>query len=291
MTPIPDQLLGAEVTVTRDPGATVEAQPGSLGRCTYEAGAARLRVAGVGTFDVSPDGSLVTAVVSPTADVETIAGMLYGSVMALTTVHQGRFALHASLVSVSGTGIAVAGRSGAGKSTLTLRLAQRGARLVTDDVSPVSNTGTGNPLVSTTGRPIHLWPSTVELIGVDASEARPCWPGTDKLALDLQAAGQHPLDAVVVIGCEGADPPSLKRLSGTESVVTLLRQTYRRGLLDRRWLTAHLGWAQDIARRVPVFALTRPLAGNCVDLLAEHVETLAEGLGPGGQPLQPSAST
>jgi len=281
VTLIPHHVLDAEVTVIRDPRATIEAPLGSGRSCHYEAGIARLKVGGVGTFEVNSDGSLVTAVVSPKADVETIVGWLYGSVLALTTVHQGRFALHASLVSLSGTGIAVAGRSGAGKSTLTLRLVQRGARLVTDDVSPVSLSGAGNPLVTTTGRPIHVWPSTVTLIGLDASRAHLCWPGTDKLALELPAAGRHPLDAVVVIRCEGTGSPSLERLSGADTVATLLQQTYRRGLLDSRWLAAHLAWTQAVSSRIPVFALTRPLAGNSVDRLAEHVEALAEALPQG----------
>lgn len=58
MTSIPHHLIDATVTLIREPRATLEAPAGSRGGCRYEASVARLRVAGVGTFEVRPDASL-----------------------------------------------------------------------------------------------------------------------------------------------------------------------------------------------------------------------------------------
>lgn len=57
--------------------------------------------------------------------------------------HQERVAarVHATTVSIGGVGVMLRGASGSGKSDLALRLIDRGARLVADDVTLVSARG------------------------------------------------------------------------------------------------------------------------------------------------------
>lgn len=49
--------------------------------------------------------------------------------------------IHATCVAIGGRGVLLAGRSGAGKSDLALRLIDRGATLVSDDYSELSERG------------------------------------------------------------------------------------------------------------------------------------------------------
>ena len=49
--------------------------------------------------------------------------------------------IHATCVAINGRGVLIMGRSGAGKSDLALRLIDRGATLVSDDYTSLSNSG------------------------------------------------------------------------------------------------------------------------------------------------------
>lgn len=50
--------------------------------------------------------------------------------------------VHASCVAINGSAVLLSGRSASGKSDLALRLIDRGARLVSDDYTVVSRSGT-----------------------------------------------------------------------------------------------------------------------------------------------------
>ena len=54
---------------------------------------------------------------------------------------EGAETVHATCVAIEGRAVLIAGRSGAGKSDLTLRLIDRGARLVSDDYTEVRARG------------------------------------------------------------------------------------------------------------------------------------------------------
>ena len=97
---------------------------------------------------------------------------LHATVGAFVLAQQGRFALHANVVDVNGTVIAISGRRGAGKSTTSLALSQRGHRLITDDVATLDVNGQG-VVHRPAGRPVNVHPATAEKLGVSIEGGSP----------------------------------------------------------------------------------------------------------------------
>jgi serine kinase of HPr protein (carbohydrate metabolism regulator) len=88
--------------------------------------------------------------------------------------------LHASCVAIGGGAVLIAGRSGSGKSDLSLRLIDRGARLVSDDYTVVRH-GAGRLLASA---PPNI-AGKIEVRGVGILEYEPVAAVPVVLLIDL----------------------------------------------------------------------------------------------------------
>jgi hypothetical protein len=273
MTRLPTNLVGARVDVVTAqamaPGSPVSVNPISCESV--------VRVPGCATFRVSPRHGRVHVALAPDASVDQARGWLYGTVLALLLAGRRQFALHASVVKLPQGTAAIAGASGAGKSTTTLRLRQRGHDVVTDDVSPLDAIGR-DVWVTPTGRPIHVWPATAAALGLDLSDARPCWPGTEKLSLLSPASERTNVQLIVILTPREGARVIARRLPTSEATVALIAQAYRSALLIEHWPAAVLGWAAAVASNLPVFTLSRPTLGWTADEVASATETLASGV-------------
>jgi hypothetical protein len=126
-----DELLGEgrveRLSERRDPDGAVT--------LSIDAGARgyRLVADGYGAFAVAHDGRSVACAPS---DPEPWRWQRYliGQVLPFASVARGLEVLHASAVEIGGRAVAFSGPRGAGKTSLALRLVQRGARFLADDV-------------------------------------------------------------------------------------------------------------------------------------------------------------
>ncbi|CAA9526786.1 MAG: hypothetical protein AVDCRST_MAG85-3304 [uncultured Solirubrobacteraceae bacterium] len=246
--------------------------PGALGHLIADRNHALLRVDGVGTFAVR-DGTQIRFEPAEglAAGAESI--WLHGTVAALLLAQRGCFALHASVVEVGGVGVALAGPRGAGKSTTALRLAQRGHRLVTDDVSPVE--AGDPPSVRAFGRPVRITPQAAATLGLDLSEARREPPSHPKLSLPAAAGPSVPLLAIAVLaGPVSQGSVDVTRRHGAAAHWLIVENTYRIDLLRRLWEHEAFVWAASVAAGVPVHIVPRAGEGWTVDAVADAVEAL-----------------
>lgn len=142
----------------------------------------------------------------------------YGTVAAIILAWRGLVPLHGSSVEIAGRAIMVVGPSGAGKSTLCHALVERGARLVSDDLTAMMPmAGPGEPLLQP-GRP------AIRLV----SPSGP--PGRGKLLHRAASVDPHrpvPLAAMVVLG-EPLIPPG-----AAEACRLLTQQLFR-----PKWMSA-----------------------------------------------------
>lgn len=88
---------------------------------------------------------------SPTA--RDIPAAFYGTVVAIVLAWRGMVPLHGSAVEIDGRALMIAGLGGAGKSTLCSALTERGARLISDDLTALMPTGPGETPLLQPGRP------------------------------------------------------------------------------------------------------------------------------------------
>lgn len=272
------ELIGAPVEVAppgfdlADPVIDVSL-PEGFGHVVATATHAILRAEGVGTFAIV-GGNRVRFEPAPAADERAVSVWLHGTVSALLLAQRGHFALHASVVDVDGTGVAVAGARRTGKSTTALRLTQRGHPLVTDDVSPLLTNEL--VIVHPYTRPTHVFAETAALLGLDVSSATPVLPEHPKVA--LAPAGRPPiaLRAICVLSVSGAVPDvGTARVEGADAHMLIERNLYRAALLRELWQTEMFSWAAKVARAVPVHVVTRPAGAWTVDDVADAVERIA----------------
>jgi hypothetical protein len=202
-----------------------------------------------------------------------------GLVAALALAQHGRFALHANLIEVAGTPVAVAGLRGAGKTTTALRLAQRGGRILGDDVVRLDPAGQ-TVRYATTGRPMHVTPAAAATLGLDVSRAERVAAGAEKLVLDPIPAATGVLGAVVTLEV-GGDSFEHRRLSGTEAVRAVHESAYRIRILRRIWEAELFEWAVAVAAAVPVHLVRRPAEGWSGDEVAAALEAVAAATGGG----------
>ena len=202
---------------------------------------------------------------------------MQGLVTPLLLAQRGRFALHANLVELDGVAVAVAGVRGAGKTTTSLVLAQRGARILGDDVLPLSSAEDAPVAYSTTGRPLRIAPETAAALELDVAGARRAGSGEGKVLLPRPAVPPGALRAVVVIAEAPVPGVQSRRLVGVDAIQAVLVNAYRIRLLRPIWRAELFAWAGAIAGRVPVHEVRRPAGQWSGDEVAAAVESLATG--------------
>jgi hypothetical protein len=265
-------------------GASVEAGPAELeiaeplidrrllslgGRLVADRTRALLEIPSVATFAVE-DGRRVRVQAAPGTHEGVVAMWMYGVVAALVLAQRGRFAVHASVVEVAGAAVAIAGRRRAGKSTAALRLSQRGHRVLIDDVAPVIP---GNPpMVVPFERPVHIFEETADELGLDTSLAEHLFPEHPKLSLSAEDAGPIPLAAVIVLAPSATQMGlNVTRARGARALWMLVENAYRNRMLTNVYRDTMFAWAGEVARTVPVYAMTRSATAWTVDEVADAV--------------------
>ena len=134
--------------------------------------------------------------------------LLHATVGAFVLAQQGRFALHANVVDVNDTVVAICGRRGAGKSTTSLALSQRGHRLVTDHVATLDVEGRA-VLHRSAGRPVNVHPVTAHRLGMSLEGGVPAVGDPGKLALTNPAAPPVEVQAIVLIRLAARPRPDI----------------------------------------------------------------------------------
>ena len=238
-------------------------------------------IEGVARYYVHDDGREVR--IEPTGGSPAdIRAFLFASTLGAVLHQRGQFVLHASaVVGPGGTAVAVAGPSGTGKSTSLAALTRRGYRLLTDD-KLVVRFGPDGPEGLPGSPTVRLWPDAVRRLGVATDGLPTVREGIDKVLYRPGAfhSDPAPLRALVVLGRQRDSPPegtpatlAAERLAPHVAIRALLRQTYRRRIVDGSGMrTEHFAWAARLADSVAVFRLLRPRHGESVEAVADAVE-------------------
>jgi hypothetical protein len=226
-------------------------------------------VPGLARFRVS-EGREILIDAQAGASERNLRVFLLGSAMGALLHQRGLLPLHANAVEVDGAAVAFSGKSGAGKSTLAAWFADRGRRILCDDVCAISPGAKGGPPLVLPGVPrLRLWEDAVAASGRSTSDYERSFDGQDKYDVPAGAAAVAtplPLAACYMIarpaeaeGTETArETPGIVRLSGVAAVEALVANTYRGRFATLMGLTArHLSLCLAVAARTPVHAAGR----------------------------------
>ena len=190
--------------------------------------------------------------------------LVLGPALILLLQQRGHIVLHGSIVDFNGNGVAFVGDSGAGKSTIAAAFAQRGCRVISDDLTVVYFEH-GHPYALPGPPQSRLLPDSVHALGYDPSRIPRVHPAFEKRALSLidQSSDRAvPLRLIYLLSDinEAVTPP----LEARAAFLALARFYYLHAvmLLKATGGEAQLLQCATIAGQVPVRRLRQhpPLA-------------------------------
>jgi hypothetical protein len=197
------------------------------------------------------------------ATVESFQTYLLAPVLSFALVKQGYEPLHATTVVIDGRAVAILGDGGQGKSTLAAAFVQAGHQILTDDLLLIRDVG--GILYGFPGPPrIKLFPDVARRFFPDQAPCSLMNPETEKLIVPLEQGQWHtgpaPLHGFLLL--REPDEPvhgsHLTRLSGTHSLLGLVRSTFNARIANPDRLRRQFLAAREWAARIPVRCLTYP---------------------------------
>jgi hypothetical protein len=221
-----------------------------------------LRFPDLADFDISADGTEVTAHPMTDCDANTIEHLYINQIIPLALSRQGRPSFHASVVTVPGGAVAFLGQSGAGKSTLAASFALDGAAFLTDDALLIEEVD-GSCLAMPSHASVRLWDDSVEaLVGDDVLQAGPVsyTPKARLLAGDALAYSDQPqpLLAAFVLAAGDSDSISIEALNGLGRYMGWLSNSFLLDIEDRDLLSQHFDWTHRVSNTIATFTLDYP---------------------------------
>jgi hypothetical protein len=195
----------------------------------------------------------------PPLTMDDLAVYLRGPVMGFVLRRRGIMALHASAVTVEGRAVVLCGPSESGKSTTAAALALRGAPVLSDDITALSEGGADFQVEPGYPR-ICLWPDAVrDLLG--QPDALPkLTPSWEKCFLPLDGNNakfevrRKPLGSVYLLGARAAEAnaPRIEEVGAREALLNLVQNTYMNWLLDRNQRAAEFDALSRLVTQVPM---------------------------------------
>jgi hypothetical protein len=238
---------------------------------------ALLHVRAVADFAIT-DGQCVRVDPHPGATRGDVDTYLRGTVAGILLGQRGRFALHASLVRVRETVVALAAFPTYGKSTTALRLAQRGHELIADDFAELRPEADG-VVYTTVGRAVHVGPAAAAALGIETAGATGASDRGEKLTLPAPPVASGRLEAIAVLGIGGGEEVAADHLTGELALANVFRHAFRAQVATVLWPAEAFAWAAAIIAQLPVYSVTRPLHAWTVDAVADAVEAIAAQTG------------
>ena len=207
---------------------------------------------------------------------------LMGTCMGAIHYQRGLMMLHGSCVTDGHRSILLTGDSGAGKSTLAAEFLRRGWKLITDDVSVVYDPE-GLPMVQSSYPSQKLWRDALDRYERPAGDIHSLYTTGDreKYGVDVTKYfydGRAPLSLVIRL-LPHEDACSLRPVAGMTKVDQLMRNTYRRELIEQSSLQKHFQRCVTLSTKIPMATVTRidgeDCAGRMYDLITDHLTDLS----------------
>ena len=257
----PDHLVSPQSKSTR-----YQARPGEF----------LLHVDSVARYYVR-DGRNIVVAPEPGAEDESVLIFLLGSAFGALLHQRKILVLHAGALEVKGCSVLFTGDSGIGKSTLAAGFHKRGYPFLADDVCAVGMIN-GHPAVIPGFPRLKLWADVLTKLKQDKDHLKSVrWTkGMDKYFLPVDPVHKSPilLKSVFVLEAAKSDEIEITRLTGTDKINFIIKNTYRLQFLNG------LGGKEDhfrqcaaVAAQTSVFRVVRPRSGFLLEELMNALET------------------
>ena len=221
------------------------------------------------------NGNLIEADIADGDSDSYVSVYLMGSGMGAILIQRGFMLLHGSCVTDGRRSILITGDSGAGKSTLAAEFLKNGWKLLTDDVSCLSDIE-GTPLVQSSYPSQKLWQDALDRYEKGGDDIHSLYFNEDREKFGVNVAdsffdGVCPLSMIVRL--VPADHPCfVGPIEGMAKVDQLLRNTYRLYLIEKRHQQRHFQRCVTLSTKVPMALAIRENGKQCADTMYELIK-------------------
>jgi hypothetical protein len=193
-----------------------------------------LSVAGIARYLVTEGREIV---VDPEVNAVPldVRAYLLGAIFVVLCQQRGLLPLHASAVAGKSGVVAFLANSGQGKSTLAAHLAQRGFRVIADDICLIDAALTGAAMVIPTAPWLKLWRNSLENLGREAEGLDRVFSDDDKYRLPLAPVFEpEPILKLVFLEDNEVSPTTteIEEVPRVEAVPLLMNLTHHSYLLE-----------------------------------------------------------
>jgi hypothetical protein len=214
------------------------------------------------TFLIDRDGRQVWAQWSAPVTYEDVAAFFLSHILSYVLHLRGTICLHASAVAVEGQAVLFSGDSGAGKSSTAAAFAERGCRVLADDIAVVKQEPDGQLMVLPGFPRVCLWPDSAEFIyGAGSAGRYPrVEPREEKRLVRLDSfpekyhAQAVPLCAIYLLAPRTAEEsaPRIEPIEDAHRLTRLLTNGYVSRVLGREQRAREFHLLGEIARNARV---------------------------------------
>jgi hypothetical protein len=193
-----------------------------------------LHIEGIGRYLVN-SGREIFVDPDDAAPALDVRGYLLGSIFVVLCQQRGLLPLHASAIAGQSGVVAFLANSGQGKSTLAAHLAQRGFRVLADDVCLVDATEAHSAMVIPTAPWLKLWRNSLENLGRRADGLDRVFSEDDKYRLPLDPASTpEPIFKLVFLESNelSSVTTEIEELSRLRALPLLMNLTHHAFLLE-----------------------------------------------------------
>lgn len=203
-------------------------------------------------------------------DMSRLLVYIMGSCMGAILQRHGYMLLHGSCVTDGKHAVLITGDSGAGKSTLAAEFLSHGYKLLTDDVSAITDTDTV-PTVVASYPSQKLWGDSMLKYGYETGDVHSLYRDGEREKFGINVKSDFadtscPLSLIVRL-IPTDNPCVIEEITGATRIDQIMRNTYRPFMIPQSARETHFRRCISLAVKVPMAVLTRQRGEFCADTL------------------------
>ncbi|MGM8364875.1 aldolase [Virgibacillus sp. W0181] len=240
-------------------------------------------VPGLAIYSIE-DGKRICVTPLMDAEEDRIRIYLLSSCMAAVLIQRQILPMHGSAIEIDGKAYGIVGRSGAGKSTIASAFLQKGFRLISDDLLPITFTEANTPVITPAFPHQKLWEESLHNYELDTNHYQPLVRNGRKYAIPVnQQFVNQPLPLHGIIELVKTEEPSIdwNPVNKFERLRLLYKHTFRKSILFQYDLIEwHFEAMSKLSNQITIHQIKRPTNRftpyELADIVLHHIKTGGE---------------
>lgn len=210
---------------------------------------------------------------------QPVKTFLLGTSFGVLLQQRNTVAIHGGTVIVNNKAIVITGDQGAGKSTLVNGFRHRGFGFMADDVSVTGVDENNNIVIKSAYPQQKVCKDAMIKMGYNLEDFRLIDEGRQKYVIPVSKTfSQEDLELGAIFYItkdENSEKVKFDEIKGTEKLNIIINNIYRIELLRLIGMNKeYFKKCLDIAKRIPIFKITRPADGFTIDAQMKEIEKI-----------------